>query len=191
MTESQKLKISIKLELPLPTEAENIQCVHISVPPPTHSTSSGPPLSNQPPSFVNSNGTSVCAFLESGSGQRSCTQYTHYHQGPLPEGRGRPAYHDRCSPSRCDYYGRCPISKSRSRSGSPQSPQSGIASGHASSGSSTCKGCLGSDSGDNQNSTEGFETPPDKQRQSDRDSAEMLVELVKETFKGPHSDLIA
>ncbi|KAK7927385.1 hypothetical protein PG985_004383 [Apiospora marii] len=167
MTKPQKLEISIKLELPLPLKAENIQRAHISILPVPHNTSSRPPLPNQAPSFVNPIGESVCPFLTNGSGEGSCTRYTHYHQGPLPEGRGRASYHDRCTASGCDYYGRCPKSKSRSRS---ESPQPSVASGSASS-ESTYKGCPSPDSGDDQDSTRGFKTPPDKQRGSDRGSS--------------------
>lgn len=147
MEKPQKFKISIKLELPVPFEEEDTQCVHISVVPIPRNIGSLPPLSSQAPSYVKPSGESVCPFLAGGSGGRSCTGYTHYHQGPIPEDRGRASYHDRCTTSSCDYYGRCPKSKSRSRSESSES---------------TYKGCPSPDPGPSENNATGIETSSDK-----------------------------
>ncbi|KAK8042426.1 hypothetical protein PG994_012909 [Apiospora phragmitis] len=153
MAKPQKLKISIKLDIPQPSEAKDIQYVRMPEPLPSHSCCSSQPSGHTGPypSFLAAGGLGRHYFHHSRSG---------------PGSSGRSVYHGSCTPSRCHYYGRCPKSicvGSKSRTASPQSSASGSSSGSAHHGSP------GSDFG-KQTRTKAFEIPLEEQRGSGKGS---------------------
>ncbi|KAK8051757.1 hypothetical protein PG993_003142 [Apiospora rasikravindrae] len=166
MTKSQKIKITINLELPRPFKAKDVQHANIPEPPPPHSVCDAQDTDDSCP---------YPSHLRPGRHGRHRSNHRRYGSAS----RGRPVYHDSCTNNHCQYYGRCPKTPNRTdkKRGPGRSARSNASSSPA--GSEHRGSSAGSDSRD-QAKTETLETPLDEQGDGGRGSSD-TKEPAKDT----------